>query len=245
MEYFFFERTITLLGQEKFSKLTSAHVAIFGLGGVGGYALEALVRAGIGTITIVDFDKIEESNINRQILATYSDIGKLKVEVAEKRMLSINPKVVIYKFPLFVNSENIYHILQSGFHFAIDAIDTLNSKIDLLTSLYNERIHTVSCMGAGMKLDPLSIMVDDISKTHTCPLAKNVRTELRKRGLTHGIPCVFSTEPPKQKQITTNSFDDINTKNNTNKQIIGSVSYIPGIFGLISAGTVIQRILNS
>lgn len=244
MEPNFSERTITLLGEEKFTKLQSAHVAVFGLGGVGSYALEALVRAGIGTITIVDFDKIEESNINRQILATYPDIGKYKVDIAEKRMLKINPGITIHKFPTFVNSENISEIIQKGFHFSIDAIDTLSSKIDLLVSLHKEKIFTVSCMGAGMKLDPLSIRISDISKTHTCPLARNVRIELRKRGITNGITCVFSTEAPKQKQTNNNFNDHITIINNVNKQIIGSISYVPGIFGLTSAGVLIKKILE-
>ncbi len=244
MEINFSQRTITLLGEEKFAKLQSAHVAVFGLGGVGSYALEALVRAGIGTITIVDYDRIEESNINRQILATYPDIGKYKVDVAEERMLKINPKIIIHKFPTFVTSENISEIFQKGFHFAIDAIDTLSSKIDLLASLYKEQIFTVSCMGAGMKLDPLSITVGDISKTHTCPLAKNVRGELKKRGIISGITCVFSTEVPKQKQINNDCNSCLKINKDIYKQIIGSVSYVPGIFGLISAGVIIQKIIS-
>ena len=244
MEINFSQRTVTLLGKEKFKKLQSAHVAVFGLGGVGSYALEALARAGIGTITIVDFDRIEESNINRQILATYPDIGKYKVDVAEERMLKINPNITIYKFPTFITSENISEILQKRFCFAIDAIDTLSSKIDLLVALHEEQIFTVSCMGAGMKIDPLSITVDDISKTHTCPLAKNVRVELRKRGITRNITCVFSTEVPKQKPIDTNYNNFITINNNVRKKIIGSVSYLPGIFGLISAGVIIQKITS-
>lgn len=245
MENFFYERTIKLLGEEDFKKLQSAHVAVFGLGGVGSYALEALVRAGIGTITIVDFDQIEESNINRQILATYPNIGKYKVDIAEERMLSINPRVIIHKFPIFINSETLPNIIHKEFSFAIDAIDTLSSKIDLLICLHKEKIYTVSCMGAGMKLDPLAIKVNDISKTHTCPLAKNVRTELRKKGITQGITCVFSIETPHQKQTDDNYNSNYLTKNNcNNKRMIGSISYIPGIFGLVSAGILIQRILS-
>ncbi len=244
MEYSFSERTIGLLGKENFEKLQSAHVAVFGLGGVGSYALEALVRAGIGTITIVDFDQIEESNINRQILATYPHIGRYKVDIAEERMLSINPKVIIHKFPFFINSETLPEIIQKRFAFAIDAIDTLCSKVDLLISLHKEKIFTVSCMGAGMKLDPLSIKVDDISKTHTCPLARNVRIELRKQGITQGIICVFSTETPKHNQSITDNLNHLSINNHTKKQIIGSISYIPGIFGLTSAGVLIKQILS-
>ncbi len=239
-----YERALILLGEEKLKKVRNAHVAIFGLGGVGSYALEALVRAGIGTITIVDSDHVEESNINRQLLATYLTIGKSKVNAAEERILSINPDIIIHKFGLFVNKENLPEILETGFHFAIDAIDTVESKIDLLTGLYHKKIDTVSCMGAGMKLDPSCIKVSDISKTHTCPLAKAIRTELRERDIKHGITCVFSTEPPISKQTisTTNQYMPPNT--NLNKQPIGSISYIPGIFGLTAAGTLIQKILE-
>ncbi|MGC8739140.1 MAG: tRNA threonylcarbamoyladenosine dehydratase [Candidatus Hydrogenedens sp.] len=244
MERNFSERTITLLGKEKFTKLQSAHVAVFGLGGVGSYALEALVRAGIGTITIVDFDQIEESNINRQILATYPDIGRHKVDIAEERMLKINPEVTIHKFSTFVNSENILEIIKKDFHFAIDAIDTLHSKIDLLVSLYKEKIFTVACMGAGMKVDPSSITIRDISKTHTCPLAKNVRVELKKRGIINGITCVFSTETPKQIYINNDFNKNTTIHSDAKKQAIGSISYIPGIFGLTSAGIIIQKIIS-
>ncbi len=240
----FSDRTIRLIGKNNYEKLQSAHVSIFGLGGVGSYALEALVRAGIGTITIVDFDQIEESNINRQILATYPHIGRYKVDIAEERMLSINPKVIIHKFPVFINSETLPNIVQKGFPFAIDAIDTLRSKVDLLISLYKQKIFTVSSMGAGMKLDPLAIKVADISKTHTCPLAKNVRTELKKQGITQGIICVFSTETPKHTHPATNNMNHLSINNNTKKQIIGSLSYVPGIFGLTSAGVLIQHILS-
>ncbi len=245
MKNLFSERTIALLGEESFYKLQSAHVAVFGLGGVGSYALEGLVRAGIGKITIVDFDRIEETNINRQILATYPDVGKYKVDIAEQRMLSINPDVIIYKFPVFVENKNIDEIIQTGFQFAIDAIDTISSKVDLVSYLYRKNIFVVSCMGAGMKLDPLSIKVDDISKTHTCPLAKHVRLELKKRGITKGIPCVFSTETPKQKSPNNNLYNQITINNNIKKRFVGSISYVPGIFGLVSAGVIIQRIINN
>ena len=241
----FYERTLILLGEEKVKRLKSAHIAIFGLGGVGSYALEALIRAGVGTITLVDCDRIEESNINRQLLANYSSIGKYKVDEAEERARNINPNIVIHKFALFVKKENIYEILKTGFHFAIDAIDTVESKIDLLAELYHKKIYMVSCMGAGMKLDPLCVKISDISKTHTCPLAKIIRTRLREKSIHHGITCVFSTESPMQKQMnnTTNRYIPIDT--HPNKQPIGSISYIPGIIGLTAAGTLIQHILNS
>ncbi|HOV33387.1 MAG TPA: tRNA threonylcarbamoyladenosine dehydratase [Candidatus Hydrogenedens sp.] len=240
-----YERTLLLLGKEKLKELRSAHVAVFGLGGVGSYALEALVRAGVGTITIVDSDCVEESNINRQLLANYLTVGKYKIDIAEERIHSINPSIVIHKFGLFVNKENLPEILKIGFHFAIDAIDSVESKIDLLTELYHNKIDTVSCMGAGMKLDPSCIKVSDISKTHTCPLAKIIRAELRERGIKNGITCVFSTEPPLQKQIISITNQYMPSNIYLNKRSIGSISYIPGIIGLTAAGILIQYIINS
>ncbi|MCA1900870.1 MAG: tRNA threonylcarbamoyladenosine dehydratase [Candidatus Hydrogenedens sp.] len=237
-----FEKNVQLIGEEKQNKLKNAHVAVFGLGGVGSYALEAIVRAGVGTITIIDFDRVEISNINRQLLATYQTIDKYKTDVAEERIYTINPEVHLHKFTIFITKETIPSILKNNIQYAIDAIDTIESKVHLLESLYKNNIKTISCMGAGWKINPSAITIADISKTHTCPLAKIIRTELRKRNITKGIPCVFSKEPPIKSEISPESnlymFKG-------NKKNIGSISYLPGIIGLTAGGYIINQIINS
>lgn len=231
-----FRRTILLIGRENFEKLKNSHVAIFGLGGVGGYALEAIARAGIGTITIVDHDYIEPSNINRQILASELTLKKRKVDIAEERVLSINPQIKIYKYSIFITKENLQIVTEQSPKYAIDAIDTVKSKVELLEYLYRKGITVVSCMGAGLRLNPLSIRCEDISKTHTCPLAKIVRSELKNKGISKGIYCVFSEEPPRKIEPHS-KFEEF-------KKEIGSISYLPGIIGLTAAGIIIQKIIQ-
>ncbi len=233
------QRTLILLGKENFERIRNSHVAVFGLGGVGGYALEAIARAGVGTITIVDYDKIEPSNINRQLLSSTETLGKLKVDVAEKRILSVNPIAKIFKHPLFINKETIPIITNPLPQYAIDAIDSVGPKVELLSYLYQKNIFTVSCMGAGFKVNPLAIRCEDISKTHTCPLAKVVRSELKKVGIHKGILCVFSVEPPIKQETPLEKEETSKSKN------IGSISYTPGIIGLVSAGIVLQKIIEN
>ncbi len=235
------QRTLLLIGRENLEKIRNSHVAVFGLGGVGGYALEAIARAGVGTITIVDYDKIEPSNLNRQILSSKETIGMPKVDVAEKRILSINPSAKIYKYSLFINQQTLPTITSPLPQYAIDAIDTVRSKVELLKYLHEHDIFTVSCMGAALRLNPLTVRCDDISKTHTCPLAKSIRSELKKLGITKGILCVFSIEQPMNK--ANKSLVEPNKKGK--KEPIGSISYIPGIIGLVSAGIVLQKIIES
>ncbi|MCX8065732.1 MAG: tRNA threonylcarbamoyladenosine dehydratase [Candidatus Hydrogenedentes bacterium] len=232
------QRTILLTGKEGLEKLKNSHVAIFGLGGVGGYALEAIARAGVGTITIVDYDSVESSNINRQVLATIHTLKKLKTDLAEERILSVNPEAKIYKHSVYISEENLHLLTEPPPQYAIDAIDTVKSKVVLLEHLYNKGITVVSCMGAGLRLNPLKIRCEDISKTHTCPLAKAVRSELKKKGIHKGIICIFSEEPPKQKVLKSDEF-----VTNFNKGI-GSISYLPGIIGLTAGGIIIQKILK-
>lgn len=235
------QRTLLLIGRGNLEKIRNSHVAVFGLGGVGGYALEAIARAGIGTITIVDYDKIEPSNLNRQILSSKETIGLLKVDVAEKRILSINPSAKVYKYSLFIDQQTLPIITNPLPQYAIDAIDTVPSKVELLKYLHDHNIFTVSCMGAGFRLNPLAVRYDDISKTHTCPLARSIRNELKKIGIKKGILCVFSIEPPINKA----SRPSVEPNEKGEKEPIGSISYVPGIIGLVSAGIILQKIIDS
>jgi len=222
-------RTKILLGKEKTFKLEKSTVAVFGIGGVGGYAVEALIRAGIKKIYIFDYDKVSESNINRQILALNSSLGRLKVDVARERIFDINPLTDVVVSSEHLLPENINSFIPDDLDFAIDAIDEISSKLSLIETLYKKNIPFISSMGAGNRTDTGKIFIDDISKTAYCPLAKKVRKELKKRDIYSGVICVFSTE-----QIT---------KTGDSKKI-GSISFLPGIFGLRAAGYAIDYLIN-
>ncbi len=223
----FYERTEALIGHDGIAKLSRARVAVFGIGGVGSYAFEALVRSGVGRIIVVDADTVEASNCNRQLIATQSTIGTPKVDCAIRRAYDINPGCVIESHRIFIAPENIYDLLRSEITHAIDAIDSIESKIALIHALLQKGIPFVSCMGGAQRLDPSKIRISDISKTFGCPHAKSVRRRLRSIGIEHGVRCVYSTETPA-----------IRTHN-----MLGSISYIPGIIGLTAAGIIINDIL--
>ena len=178
-----------------YKRLCGARVAVFGIGGVGGYALEALARAGVGSLVLVDSDKVSVSNINRQIIATKDTVGRYKTEVARERVLSINPECRVETHEVFFSAENKDGFDFSGFDYVIDAIDSLSSKIELIIAARSAGVKIISAMGAGNKLDPTRFKVADISKTAVCPLARAVRIELRKRGVNH-LKVVYSDEPP-------------------------------------------------
>ncbi len=224
----FWDRTKALVGADGAAKLERAHVAVFGIGGVGSYAFEALVRAGIGRICIVDSDAVEGSNCNRQIIALQSTVGHAKVDVAAKRAHDINPNSNIECHQIFLSPENIDMFFNSGFTHAIDAIDSIESKIALIQSLKERRVSFVSCMGGAQRLDPTKIRCADISETFGCPHAKSVRRRLRALGITQGVRSVFSIEQPQPAC----------------KEKLGSISYIPGIIGLTAAGIIINDILR-
>ena len=229
-------RTQLLVGQDGIQKLTLARVALFGLGGVGGYALEALVRAGIGTIFIFDHDRFTESNLNRQILATCSSVGMYKTDVAAERARSINPDVNIIASRERVTPENAVSIIPADAGYAIDAIDEISSKVSLLAALAGKGIPLVSSMGSGSKLDTAGIKIADIAGTTHCPLARTVRKKLKALGIESGIRCVYSEEnlgttaPPEQ---------------DGGKRLQGTISYVPGLFGLTAAGAIIREILEN
>ena len=218
-----FSRTEILLGKEAVKKLQSAHVAVFGVGGVGGYVVEALARSGIGTFTLIDNDKVSLSNINRQIIALHSTIGKYKTEVAKARIADINPNANVYTRELFVLPETIEEIDFSGFDYVVDAIDTVSGKLAIIQSAKEKNIPVISAMGAGNKLNATAFCVKDISKTSGCPLARVMRRELKKRNI-ENVKVVYSEEEPKKSE----------------DGVVGSVAFVPSVAGLIVAGEVIK-----
>ena len=233
------DRTKLLIDEEGVNILESLHVLIVGLGGVGGFATECICRAGIGEISIVDFDTVSEDNSNRQVIALQSTIGEKKVEVMRKRLLDINPNLKINAYDIFLSEENIDELINSNhYDYIIDAIDTVKPKLELISKAYHSKINIISSMGAGAKFDPLKIEVKDISKSYKCPLAKRIRHRLRAQGINKGVKVVFSSE-----DYDTDKF--LNTVNARNKKTtVGTISYLPGIFGGICASEVIKDILK-
>ncbi len=229
-------RTAMLLGAEAVGKLEQAHVALFGLGGVGGHALEALVRAGIGELTLVDNDTVSVSNRNRQLLATVSTAGMPKVEAGRLRALDINPGVKINALPLFYGADTADAIDVSRFDYIIDCIDTVSAKLLLIQRAKEAGVPILSCMGTGNKLDPTAFRVSDISKTSVCPLARVMRRELGKRDIRH-LKVVWSAEEALKPQGAEEEAAALGKR-----QIPGSVSFIPGAAGMILAGECIKEI---
>lgn len=225
-----FERTRALLG-DRLDLLADKRVAVFGVGGVGSYVVEALARSGVGSIIIVDNDIVAESNINRQLIALTSTVGRKKVEVARDRILDINPDCNVVAKCEFITPENSESYLD-GIDYAIDAIDNVSAKIALCVAAHGRGVPLISCMGTGNKLDPSKLLISDLSKTHTCPLAKVMRVELKKRGITHQ-KVLFSTEQP--IKVTASDRDN---------RVIGSVAFVPSVAGLIIAGEVIKDLIN-
>lgn len=224
-----FQRIEILLGKETMKKIHSKKVAIFGLGGVGSYVAEALVRAGITKFILVDSDKIDITNLNRQIHATHETIGHYKVDEMQKRMTSINPNVQIKGIKEFVTEENIQEILsEEDIDYVVDAIDTVKSKIAIIETAKSKNIWTISSMGAANKLDPTKLEVTDIYKTKTCPLAKIIRKELRKRNIPN-LKVVYSTEQPQKPQLPPQ----------TTGKVLGSTSFVPSTAGLLIASQII------
>ena len=227
-------RTAMLLGEEAVEKLQKARVAIFGIGGVGGYTLEALARAGIGRLDLIDSDTVSRSNINRQILATQSTVGMSKVEAGKKRVLDINPDCVVRTWEIFYTPETADQFDFTQYDYIVDAIDTVTGKLQLIQRAHECGTPIISCMGTGNKLDPAAFQVSDISKTTMCPLARIVRKELGKRGIKH-LKVVYS----KEEALSPTGWEE-EAKALGKRQIPGSVSFVPGAAGLILAGEVIK-----
>ena len=233
------QRTELLVKEEGIERLQSANILIVGLGGVGSFAAEFLVRSGIGNLTIVDGDTVDITNINRQLPALNSTIGKNKTDVVAERILDINPEINLKKINEFLEPERIEEILtQEKFDYVLDCIDSLSPKLALIITCKRKKIKLVSAMGAGGKTDPSKVMVRDISKTNNCFLAKQIRKKLKREQIHKGFRCVFSTEI--QDENSLKMTDGSNYK----KSFYGTISYMPAIFGLYAAAEVIRFLLK-
>jgi len=252
-----FLRSELLIGQAGLEKLANSSVYIFGLGGVGSYTAEALCRVGIGNFKLIDFDEISLTNINRQLHALHSTIGRSKVEVMRERMRDINPDVEITIHKAFYDAEDGEIFLSDKPDYVVDAIDTVKSKVSLVKECHQRGIPLISCMGAGNRLDASTFKIDDISKTTGCPLAKAVRRLLKQEGISRGFKVVYSPEPALKplaskpfEQEDTQITNDINTKDDhdirysNKRQTPGSVSFVPSVAGLLMAGEVVRDILH-
>lgn len=228
-----FSRTRMLLGNEAMDRLKKARVAVFGIGGVGGHVVEALVRSGVGALDLVDSDRVALSNLNRQIVATRDTLGMLKVEAAKQRVLSINPGCVVRTFPVFFLPETADQFDFSRYDYVVDAIDTVAGKLQLIEAAQKAGVPVISSMGAGNKLDPTAFRVADISKTSVCPLARVMRRELRKRGIDH-VKVVYSTEPALTPAPT--------GEDTVRRTTPGSTAFVPAAAGLVLASEVIKDI---
>ena len=238
MSYEWLERTSLLLGDEKLKKLQNANVLVVGLGGVGAYAAEMIARSGVGRMTIADADTVSPTNINRQLIALHSTIGKEKSGLMADRLRDINPKIELTVVNRFIKDDETDALLDSDkFDYVIDAIDTLSPKLALIKGCLDRNIPLVSSMGAGAKTDPTKMEICDIAKTHHCPLAHMLRKRLHKIGIRSGFRAVFSPEPVREGAMIL--CEEQNKKSNT-----GTISYIPALFGIGCASVVIRGLID-
>ncbi len=234
-----YARTAKLIGLDGLEKLKDAHIAVFGLGGVGSYTVEALARAGVGTLSLFDYDTVDITNINRQIPALDSTVGALKTEVLQARIADINPEAVVFAQAMRVDGDNLPTILAGGFDYVVDAIDMVTSKIALIEQCQQQGIPIISSMGTGNKLDPTRFKITDIHKTHTCPLAKVMRQELKARGIRKQT-VIFSSEQP----IKPLKFD-WEPEPQGRRETPGSISFVPSVAGLMLAAHVVNTLLQT
>lgn len=227
-----FSRLEIVIGKDKINKLKSSHIAVFGLGGVGGFVVETLARSAIGKLTIIDYDTVDITNINRQIIADHQTIGKYKTDIFEERLLKINPNIIINKISKKYTDENKEDFFDS-YDYIVDAIDMVSSKISLIKTAYQKQIPIISSMGMGNKLDPTQIKLSTINKTNICKLARVIRRELKKYDITD-LKCVYSTE---EITIETKILDK-------NKMINGSTAFVPSVAGITIASEVVRRLLE-
>lgn len=230
-------RTELLLGEEAVERLKNSRVAVFGVGGVGGYVAEALARTGVGTFDLIDKDTVSVSNINRQIIATHSTVGRVKVEVMKERILEINPEAEVHIHKCFFLPENASEFDFSKYSYVVDAVDTVTAKIELVMQAQKAGVPIISSMGAGNKLDPSKFEVTDIYKTSVCPLARVMRRELKKRDVKH-LKVVYSTEKALEPKF------DLSEKEER-RAVPGSVAFVPSAAGLIAAGEVINDLIRN
>lgn len=249
-----FSRTGLLIGAAGLEKLRKSTVAVFGLGGVGGYAAEALCRAGVGSLVLVDFDDVCPTNINRQIHAMCDTIGRSKVQLMAERLRKINPEAVIVPCKDFYSAENSDFLLSDKYDYVLDAIDSITSKLHLIGSCRERGLPIVSSMGAAAKLDPTKIRVADIADTHKCRMARIVRKLLKRQGIQRGVKVVFSTEERLEAASTQircrdgcvcPSKEDVDFPCRHRKVTLGSVSFIPAIFGFTMAGVAVNDLLST
>ena len=231
------QRTELLLGSDRIERLRNARVLVVGLGGVGAYAAEAIARAGVGTMTIADADAVSESNINRQLPALHSTVGEPKAEVMARRLLDINPGLRLTVVRRYIRDEETETLLDEGFDYVVDAIDTLSPKAGLIRSCLERDIPVVSSMGAGAKTDPTRIRIEDIARSHHCPLAHMLRKRLHKMGIRTGFYVVFSDEPVREGSMML--CEETNKKSN-----VGTISYMPAVFGCHCASVVIRGLIG-
>ena len=223
-----------MLGEEAVNRLKTSHVAVFGVGGVGGFVTEALARAGVGKLTLIDSDKVSVSNINRQIIALHSTVGRPKVEVIKERMLDINPDCEINAYNVFYLPENADQFDLSGYDYIADAVDTVAAKLEIAERAYKEGVPVISAMGAGNKTDPTRFEIADISDTTVCPLARVMRRELKARGIKK-YKVVYSKEEPRKSGVTDPE---------SGKAIPGSLSFVPSAMGLIMASAIVNDLVK-
>ncbi|HHY60128.1 MAG TPA: tRNA threonylcarbamoyladenosine dehydratase [Clostridia bacterium] len=228
-----FERTRLLIGDRGLAVLQESSVIVFGVGGVGSFAVEALARAGVGKLTLVDHDVVTWSNLNRQLPALHSTVGQPKVEVLKRRIADINPRCVVTTYREFYEAGNRELFFQEKYDYVVDAIDKIKSKVDLIEQCVRRKIPIVSSMGAGNRLDPVGFRVADISETFSCPLAKAVRKELRQKGIEQGVKVVFSPKP----------CAPVVQRDASTERVPGSISFVPPVVGMILASVVVNDLL--
>lgn len=236
-----FSRTELLLGDAAMKKLKNSRVAVFGVGGVGGYTVEALVRSGVGALDLIDNDTVSLTNINRQIIATLDTVGRDKVDVAQERIKSINPDCVVTTHKCFYLPETAEQFDFTDYDYVVDAIDTVKGKIEIVMRAKECSTPVISSMGAGNKLDPTAFEVADISKTSVCPLAKVMRVQLRKRGVNH-LKVVYSKEPPLTPIITDDTKEEFSS--GVRRTLPGSTAFVPSVVGLIIASEVVKDLIK-
>lgn len=234
----FYERTQLVFGEQGLVRLQESHVLIAGMGGVGAFATEGLVRAGIGRVTLIDHDVVSVSNINRQLIALRSTVGQKKVELMRARIQDINPACQVTALDRFIRREDMDALLSPRPDYVLDAIDSLSCKVALVETAFKMGIPVASSMGAGRKMDPAAVQVADISKTRVCALARHMRQHLKKLGITQGVKTVYSTEP----SAPHGEYEAF--EGSRGRVINGSVSYMPAIFGMMLAGVILQDLVN-
>lgn len=231
-----FSRTELLLGREGIERLARSRVAVFGLGGVGGYTVEALVRSGVGTLDLIDSDRVSLTNLNRQILATRRTLGQYKADAARERVLEINPEAVVHTWKQFFGPDTAGVFDFSQYDYVVDAIDTVTGKLLLIQAALAAGTRVISCMGAGNKLDPTAFRVADIYETSVCPLARVMRKELKRRGI-RKLKVVYSQEPPRNPE---GELYQQSLEGEARRQVPGSVAFVPAVAGLLLAGEVVK-----